>query len=128
MTAGTGPPSRDDVPYRNEVVLVGRLAAAAAHRVLPSGDEIVGFRIVVSRPATHSAAGAPATTSRALVDTVNCTAWSAASRRTALAAGPQDVLEVTGSLRRRFWRSHGGAASRYDVEVARIRRLRKARS
>ena len=37
--------------------------------------------------------------------------------------GPGDVVEVTGALRRRFFRGGGGVQSRYDVEVSALRRM-----
>ena len=39
---------------------------------------------------------------------------------------PGDVVEVEGSLRRRFWRVGAGAASRSEVEVTRVRRVASA--
>jgi single-strand DNA-binding protein len=39
---------------------------------------------------------------------------------------PGDVVEVEGSLRRRFWRVGAGAASRSEVEVTRVRRVAPA--
>ncbi len=108
---------------RNEVQLVGRLAAPAQERELPSGDVVVSFRLVVDRPpGARRAAGARAVT----VDTLDCAAWRAADRRRVLALGAGDVLAVQGALRRRFWRSGAGATSRYEVEVAAVRRVRRA--
>ncbi len=109
---------------RNEVVLVGRVAAAAEERELPSGDLLCTWRLVVDRPPTpprRQAVGRPVT-----VDTLDCTAWSAQVRRTARGLQPGDVVEVSGSLRRRFWRAGAAAASRCEVEVASVRRLSRA--
>jgi single-strand DNA-binding protein len=108
---------------RNEVVLAGRLPAPAEERTLPSGDAMVSFRVVVPRPpgAGPSSARSPS------VDTIDCVAWQAATRRAALGWAAGDVVEVTGTLRRRFWRSGGGAASRTEVEALKVRRLAKAR-
>lgn len=106
--------------HRNEVLLVGRVAAAPTTRELPSGDVVVVCRLVVSRPAVR----APRRVARAVsLDTIDCAAWSAAARRAVLAWEAGDLVHVTGALRRRFWRTPGGAASRYEVEVARGRRL-----
>jgi len=102
----------------NQVLLAGRLSAPAEERVLPSGDQLVTFRLVVDRP-TGSAGrlrGSP-------VDTLDCVAWRGDVRRRALTWRPGDVLEVHGALRRRFWRGERGAVSRTEVEVARARRL-----
>jgi single-strand DNA-binding protein len=108
---------------RNEVLLVGRLSAPAEERALPSGDRLVTFRLVVDRPPARrqSTAGRSST-----VDALECVVWTAALRRTALGWRPGDVVELEGALRRRFWRVPTGASSRYEIEVARARRVSKA--
>jgi single-strand DNA-binding protein len=98
----------------NEVRLCGRVAAAPQERVLPSGDPLVTFRLVVARA------------ERAGVDTIDCVAWSARVRRVAVRWGPGDVVAVDGALRRRFWRGGQGPRSRYEVEVGAARRLARA--
>ena len=108
---------------QNDVRLVGRLAAVAEERELPSGHVVVTFRLVVDRPpaARTATGGRPVT-----VDTLDCAVWRAPLRRRALALQAGDVVAVDGALRRRFWRSGVGAASRYEVEAASLRRLRRA--
>lgn len=106
----------------NEVVLVGRLADVAQERELPSGDLLLSFRVVLDRPPRALPEGVRAVT----VDTVDCVASSPALRRTASAWGKGDVIRVEGALRRRFWRSGGAVASRYEVEALRAKRLHKA--
>ena len=108
--------------HRNEILLVGRLAAAAQERELPSGDCIVTFRLIVDRPPQSRAR------SRATVDALDCSAFRADVRRRALGWAPGDVVQVEGALRRRFWRSPAGPASRGEVEVERARRLAAAPS
>ena len=106
----------------NEVRLVGRVSQPPEERVLPSGDSVWTFRLVVRRPApAHER-------SRTSVDALECAAWSARPRRTVSGWGPGDVVEVTGALRRRFFRSGGGPASRTEVEVAGARLIRRATS
>ena len=105
---------------RNEVVLAGRLPAPAEERTLPSGDVLVSFRVVVGRPDTDRRGRAPT------VDTIDCVVWGGPARRTVLGWAAGDAVEVSGALRRRFWRAGGGAASRTEVEVAKARRLAKA--
>ena len=102
--------------HENSVHLIGRLAAAAELRQLPSGDEAVVWRLVVDR----------LDTSRGRVDTLRCVAWSAAARRAALRWTPGDTVEVDGALRRRFWRTPGGPTSRCEVEVHKARRVQPA--
>lgn len=108
--------------HRNELLLRGRLAADPEPRTLPSGDEVVTFRLIVRRDA-RSRAGSR---TEATVDTIDCTVWRKDLRRNAGAWRGGDVVEVGGALRRRFWRGAGGVASRYDVEVLRAKRLRRA--
>ena len=115
---------RDDVTVaRNEVVLVGRVSGAPQERQLPSGDVLVAWRVVVDRPAPRRAP--PAGVRRPMVDTLDCVAWTATVRRAARGLTDGDVVAVEGSLRRRFWRAGAGAASRTEVEVESVRRLRR---
>ncbi len=107
------------VEHCNDVHLVGRLAAAPVRRELPSGDVLMQFRLVVERGRPRRQAGPKAPT----VDTLECTAWRKDVQRSLTSCQPGDVLEVTGALRRRFWRSPGGPASRSEVEATRLRRL-----
>jgi len=87
-------------------------------RDLPSGDTVVQLRVVVRRTGPQRA-GARTT---ALVDTVDVACWGKGVQRRASRLRDGDVIEVTGALRRRFWRSPGGAASRYEVEAATVTR------
>lgn len=106
----------------NEVRLVGRLSAAAEVRTLPSGDEMVTFRVVIDR-------GPRSSGSRATVDVIDCVVWSAGQRGRVLGWAAGDVVEVSGALRRRFYRTSGGATgSRTEVEVLSSSRRRRADS
>ncbi len=107
------------VTHRNEVTLVGRLSADAAERTLPSGDLVVSWRVVVQRPPD------PSRTAVA-VDTIDCVARTGALGRRAMTWLPGDTMEMTGALRRRFWRGGDGVRSRYEVEVATARRVGRA--
>lgn len=112
--------STEQVPHRNEVVVVGRLSTAALTRRLPSGDLLMSWRIVVDRPPARRRSDARAQS----VDVVDCIAWSARVRRSAGGWELGDVVELRGSLRRRFWRTAGGGLqSRAEVEVTGARRL-----
>jgi len=107
---------------RNEVLLVGRLAASPEERELPSGDVITTFRLVVDRTGPLR----PTAGRQITLDTLECVGWTAATRRATGSLQAGDVLEVRGALRRRFWRGRNGPASRYEVEVERVKRLAKA--
>lgn len=117
---------RDDpapAQARNEVVLVGRVSGEPEERELPSGDALVSWRLVVERSAPRRTT--PAGVRTPAVDTLDCVAWTAAVRRTARGLADGDVVAVEGALRRRFWRSGTGPASRTEVEVEQLRRLRR---
>ena len=117
-TAKVSRPARPaDKAAVNEVRLCGTVTSAPEKRALPSGDQIVTFRISVRREPTVMTRG-----SRQKVDVVDCCAWSAAARRSAERVAVGDGVEVSGALRRRFYRSATGAASRVEVEVSRVGR------
>jgi single-strand DNA-binding protein len=121
---GRSSSGHSEVASVNEVLLVGRLAAAAQTIVLPSGDVIAQWRVVVGRPPPPAF---EARRGRGVgVDTFDCRAASARVRRQAATWLPGDVLRIEGTLRRRFWRSAGGAASRHEVEVLRVSRVGRA--
>lgn len=101
----------------NQVSLRGVLAAAPVERELPSGDQLISFRITVKRPAD----------TRARVDSIDCSSTRPVVRRALARYAPGQLVEITGSLRRRFWRGPAGVASRYEVDVASIKMLRVTR-
>lgn len=102
----------DDAQHQNDVTLTGRVSGDPEARRLPSGDEIVTFRLVVRRPVTARRRSAQ------VVDTIECVAWTAKLRRRAATLQDGATVQVTGSLRRRFSRAGGGAQSFYAVELA----------
>jgi single-strand DNA-binding protein len=101
--------------HENRVSVVGRVSSAATTRTMPSGDELVTWRVVVDRPPAHG----PGPT----FDVVDCVAWSARTRRSALAWAVGDVVAIDGALRRRFWRSPGSLQSRCEIEVRAAKRV-----
>lgn len=102
----------------NEVRIVGRISQQPEERVLPSGDVVWTFRVVVTRPPG-------AAQSRQQVDALDCAAWSARARRSVATWGVDDVVEVSGSVRRRFFRAGDAAASRFEVEMSAGRVIRR---
>ena len=95
----------------NDVLLRGRISQAAIEKELPSGDKVVEFRLIVTRD-KHSG-----------VDTLDIGAWSSKARRTALTLTPDQWVEVSGSIHRRFWSGPTGLASRWQVEAVEITRI-----
>src|SRR5262245_19585538 len=86
----------------NEAVLRGRVAAPVDQRELPSGDTIMTARLIVDRD--------PAAMARSSqrVDTIDCVAWLRRVQRSMRAWQAGDRVEVTGAIRRRFFRSANG--------------------
>lgn len=130
-TAGLEPAAaRARLASVNEVHLIGRLGAVSQERALPSGDEVLTFHVVVDRGSGGRPTGRPrsgvGSGSRTGdgVDALGCAAWSARARRTVRGLDPGTWLEVEGSLRRRFRRGAAPPVSFYEVEVARVRRVR----
>jgi len=105
----------------NEVRLVGRLAQRPEERVLPSGDTVWTFRVVVTRTGARGR-------SRQTVDSLECAVWGGRVRRSVAGWAAGDVVEVEGALRRRFFRAAGASASRVEVEVSGGRLIRRAAS
>jgi single-strand DNA-binding protein len=114
MATATAAKRKTTIEHRNEVFLTGRLSVPPEARELPSGDEVVSWRLVVDRPAGAERTG---------MDVVDCVTFAPRVRRAALKWDPGATLEVHGCLRRRFWRSATGTASRCEVEVSRAVRL-----
>ncbi len=111
-------------PGRNEVALRGRLAAPAEERELPSGDHIAILRLVVPRePRSGRRRAVVDGVRRATVDTIDVVCWTAGTRRTAMRLSADDLVEVEGALRRRFFGGPAGRQSRYEVEASALRRV-----
>jgi len=105
--------------WANEVRLVGKVSGEASERELPSGDRLVQLRVVVPRPSRPEGGEGAAT-----VDTIDVACWTGRVRQVAGRVAVGERVEVVGALRRRFFRSGGATASRYEVEAASLRRLR----
>jgi single-strand DNA-binding protein len=108
----------------NEVRLVGRLGADPQLRELPSGDTLWTLRVVVDRPPRP-----PGRVKRGQrVDTLECAVWAGRLKQQVRGWSAGDVVEVSGALRRRFFRAAGATASRVEVELTRGRVIRRAAS
>ena len=102
----------DDIDFSlNDCLLRGRVSALALDGELPSGEHVVEFRLIVTRAEREG------------VDTLDIAAWSGKTRRTALSLKPGEWVEVSGSIRRRFWQGPAGLASRWQIEGESITRL-----
>lgn len=104
----------------NSVHLRGQVSGTPIERQLPSGDRVVSFRVVVPR------SQAVRRRTRQSVDTVECSAWSARLRRTALRLAVGEQVAVSGELRRSFRRRGTGVTSWVTVDVGGIERAERA--
>lgn len=95
----------------NDVLLRGRVTSTSIERELPSGDKVNEFRIVITRG------------DRAGVDTLDIAAWSAKLRKKSSSLKVDDWVEIVGEIRRRFWKSPTGLASRWQIEAQEITKL-----
>lgn len=91
---------------RNQITLIGTLSGEPEWRELPDGGEVVVWRTVVRRRSRRS--------DRLTHDTLRCVAYEPAVQRSVRAWTHGDLIELNGSLRRRFWDSQ---RSMYEVEV-----------
>ncbi len=103
----------------NTVSLRGRVSSAPIERELPSGAVITTFRLSVPRARSPMTSG-----SAQSVDWVDCAAWGARCRRSVAGWLVGDEVEVSGALRRRFFRAGDGSSTRLEVEVLGARRAR----
>ena len=108
----------------NEARLVGRLTGQPALVELPSGDALVTFR--VSIPRDSRAPGGTGSSNGRRVDSVPCTAWSPRLRRSILTWRAGDLVEVSGSVRCRFYQAGGATRSRVEVEASAARIMRRS--
>jgi len=112
----------DEETNQNDVTLRGRLSSEPLLRELPSGDEVLTFRLVMRRerrsPMTRG--------SRQVSDWVDCAAWGGGARSKAAAWHVGDEVELRGALRRRFYRTGTGSTTRLEVEMLSGKRLRRA--
>jgi len=95
----------------NDVLLRGRVSSIAQEKELPSGDKVSEFRIVIARNSEEG------------FDTIDISAWSSKVRRTAGSLKIDQWVEVSGSIKRRFWRGATGLASRWQIDASEITRL-----
>jgi single-strand DNA-binding protein len=118
----TGP---DEPTDRNEVRVVGRVSGSPARRSLPSGDELVTFRLVVRREPsgadTFDVAVGPAPPAG-----VRRRAGQTGRRllATAAALDEDERVEVAGVLRRRWWGAGATRQSRVEIRAEALHRHR----
>ena len=107
----------------NEVRLSGRLAADPVLRELPSGDSVWNLRVVVDRPVPKGK-----DKPRQRVDSLECAVRTGRLTKQVKGWSADDVVQVTGTLQRRFFRVAGANVSRVEVELTQGRLIRRAGS
>ena len=95
----------------NDVLLRGRVSSMGVEKELPSGDKVVEFRIVIARSDELG------------FDAIDISAWSSKLRRSASSLKTEEWVEISGSIKRRFWRGATGLASRWQIDASEITRL-----
>ena len=100
---------------RNEVFLEGRVSSLPTEKLLPSGDTVTEFRIVIDRKYPKGV--------KREVDTLDIAVWLAKARKKAMTLQIDDWVSIDGAIRRRFWKAPTGLASRWQVEASQLRRL-----
>ncbi|MGI5272229.1 single-stranded DNA-binding protein [Nonomuraea sp. CA-218870] len=100
---------------RNEVLLVGRLSAAAEDRSLPSGDTMTKWRLLVRRR-RHKRGGT-------LTDSIPCVSFDQGVADVLHGLKPRDAMEVTGAFRCRVFGPASAKIWTYEVEVATVRAI-----
>jgi single-strand DNA-binding protein len=106
---------RRTTTHRNEVLLVGTLQTEPVPRSLSDGTDVVIFRLLVRRDDEGGG-----------TDSVECTSSAAGCRRASAGWTVGDELEVSGALRRRFYRSGTTSRPFTVVDVQRARRVGSA--
>jgi len=113
----------DPAEIVNEVRLVGRLAADPVLRELAGGDSVWKLTIVVDRAAPR---GKDKPRQRA--DWLECAVRTGRLAKQVKGWSSDDVVQVTGTLQRRFFRVAGANVSRVEVELTQGRLIRRAGS
>ncbi len=103
--------------WTNSVLLVGRVTGTGEEIDLPSGDTLTKFRVVVPREKPET---------KTVIDTIECVAFKPAIQKKALKLEIDDVVEIEGSLRRRFWQGATGVASKVEVEVSLLKVIKQS--
>ena len=102
--------------WTNSVLIVGRVTGTGEEVELPSGDLLTKFRVVVPREKPET---------KVVVDTIDCVAFKPAIQKKIMKLELEDVVEIEGSLRRRFWQGATGVASKVEVEVSSLKIMKK---
>lgn len=124
--------------YLNEVILQGRISGKPELKKLPSGDKLVQFRLVVDRKLANQRdrgvnnvnKGVKKNLKKSIsakrkreVDTLDIGVWRKNLQPQALTLIPEQFVKVRGAIRRSFWTTPTGLASRYQIDADQIQKL-----
>ena len=98
---------------KNMVVLIGRLVADPELRVLPSGDKVASFGLAVNR----SVRNPDGSFEDKLDGYFDCDHYGATAERFAREFGKGALVQITGSLHQRSYKSGNGAGNRTVKKV-----------
>ena len=101
--------------WQNDVFLTGRVTSEGELVEMPSGEALIRFRIVVPR---HKP------TTKTTVDTIDCVSFKPAIHRNVAKLEIGDIVTLTGTVRRRFWKAGPSVASRVEIEVQTVKKVR----
>ncbi|GAA4958360.1 hypothetical protein GCM10023224_50410 [Streptomonospora halophila] len=102
--------------HRNEVVVAGRITAEPCVRELASGDRLTTWRVSIARAPAQQRPNQAA-------DPITCVSFQEAVEERTREWRLGDVVQVSGALRRRFWRSPKGSASVVEIEARTVQRI-----
>ncbi|MDT0303140.1 single-stranded DNA-binding protein [Streptomonospora wellingtoniae] len=102
--------------HRNEVVVAGRITAEPYVRELASGDRLTTWRVSIARAPAQQRPSQSA-------DPITCVSFQQAIEERTREWRLGDVVQVSGALRRRFWRSPKGSASVVEIEARAVQRV-----
>lgn len=109
--------------YQNQVILQGRISGKPERKKLPSGDTIVQFRLIVDRKTGLKSKSKSADKKKRQVDTIDIGVWKKKLQIKALSLVPEQFAKVEGAIRRNFWTTPAGLASRYQIDAEVIEKL-----
>jgi single-strand DNA-binding protein len=95
----------------NFVVLNGTLSGEIQSHVQADGVEVLQWRLRVPR----AEGGA---------DSVPCTSSSSRVMKTIVKLKEDQIVELEGSVRSRYWRSGGSTQSRVEIDVTKVSKLK----
>lgn len=99
----------------SNVELMGRLGRVVEQKILPSGDHITTFSVIIDRKVNEQVG-------RTTCDTIPCKTSRVALAAKVVRMEPGTEVIAQGVLRRRFWRGSTGLGSALEVDIRTLKR------